>query len=135
MAQRMVTDGKKEVTADELRAGGLYVLVEDEDGQEHLRHILRDPDDLPKVRIFPRELRNARKLQGGMRKRMDGYRPGIEVVISAGVDRLCASEDAEEIVMQFNLQRLQEGLSQTSSEATGSDDQTTKKESPISDSR
>ena len=119
MEQQMVSDGNVEVTADELKGGRLYVLVEDDDGQYHLRHIQRDPDDLPKVRIFQSELRKARQLQGAMRKRMDGYRPGIEVVISAAVDYLCSSEDVnnpEEIVLQFNLKRLQEGLSQTPSE-------------------
>lgn len=98
-----------DIASEELEGGALYVVVE-VGGKKQLRRIPRDENDLPKVRIYDEELSKAKALQGGMRKVTGGYRPPIEVIISAGVDLLNSSPKPHELILRFNLARVAESL-------------------------
>jgi hypothetical protein len=102
-----VTDGEHEVTADELVNGRLYVLVDTEDGSRHLRHIPRNDDDLPRIRIMEEALEAIRNLCRGMRKEMGGYRPDYTLVLSALVLDACSRPDAPSTVRDFAIAKFQ----------------------------
>jgi hypothetical protein len=102
-----VTDGKHDVTADELVNGHLYVLVDGEDGSRHLRHIPRNDDELPRIRIMEEALEAIRKLCRGMRQEMGGYRPDYTLVLSALVLDACSRPDAPSLVRDFAIAKFQ----------------------------
>jgi hypothetical protein len=107
-----VTDGEHEVTADELVNGRLYVLVDAEDGSSHLRHIPRNDDDLPRIRIMEEALEAIRKLCRGMRKEMGGYRPDYTLVLSALVLHAVSRPEAPSIVRDFAIATFQAARSE-----------------------
>jgi hypothetical protein len=102
-----VTDGEHNVTADELVNGRLYVLVDAEDGSRHLRHIPRNNDDLPRIRIMEEALEAIRTLCRGMRKEMGGYRPDYTLVLSALVLDACSRPEAPSTVRDFAIATFQ----------------------------
>ena len=102
-----VTDGEHDVTADELVNGRLYVLVDAEDGSRHLRHIPRNDDELPRIRIMEEALEAIRTLCRGMRKEMGGYRPDYTLVLSALVLDACSRPDAPSRVRDFAIAKFQ----------------------------
>jgi hypothetical protein len=102
-----VTDGEHNVTADELVNGRLYVLVDAEDGSRHLRHLPRNDDDLPRIRIMEEALEAIRTLCRGMRKEMGGYRPDYTLVLSALVLDACSRPEAPSTVRDFAIATFQ----------------------------
>ena len=102
-----ISDGEHDVTADDLVTGRLYVLVEGADGKNHLRHLPRQPDDLPRIRITEDALAAVRRVARGMRKAMQGYRPDATLVLSALVLDACSRPDAARIVRDFAIAKFQ----------------------------
>jgi hypothetical protein len=105
MAER-ISDGEREVTADALKTGRMYVLEERGNGEEHLRHIPRREDALPRIPITEDALEAIREFRNGMRQQLGGYRPDIVIVISALVIAATrrpeqAIQDVRNYVMQM----------------------------------
>jgi DNA/RNA-binding domain of Phe-tRNA-synthetase-like protein len=101
-----ISDGEREVTADTLKTGRMYVLEERGSGGEHLRHIPRREDTLPRIPITEDALEALREFRNGMRKQFGGYRPDIVIVISALVIAAAsrpeqAIQDVRNYVMQM----------------------------------
>jgi DNA/RNA-binding domain of Phe-tRNA-synthetase-like protein len=101
-----ISDGEREVTADTLKTGRMYVLEERGSGGEHLRHIPRREDALPRIPITEDALEALREFRNGMRKQFGGYRPDIVIVISALVIAATnrpeqAIQDVRNYVMQM----------------------------------
>ena len=106
MNDQTVSDGETEVTADELVPGQLYVL-EGRNGNGHLRHIPRQEDELPRLRITPEALEAVRKLSQGMRKEMGGYKPDITLVASALLLHAASLPEAPSVVREFAIAKFQ----------------------------
>lgn len=115
-----ISDGEKQVTADELVNGRLYVLVDGENGRGHLRQIPRHDDDLPRVRIMEDALDAVRKLSRGMRKEMGGYKPDITLVASALLLEAASRPEAPSIVRDFAIAKFQ--AAQSSGSVNSEDD-------------
>jgi hypothetical protein len=117
-----VTDGEHNVTADELVNGRLYVLVDAEDGSRHLRHLPRNDDDLPRIRIMEEALEAIRTLCRGMRKEMGGYRPDYTLVLSALVLDACSRPEAPSTVRDFAIATFQAAQAEGAQTDSGTED-------------
>ena len=103
---RTVTDGQRVVTADALKGGWLYVLTEGEDGEQHLRHIPRSDDELPRLRVAEEAVQALRAFCRGMRKEMGGYRPDITLVGSALLLDAVSKPDASRVVREYAVKKF-----------------------------
>ena len=103
-----VSDGKRIVSADELKGGQLYVLTENESGG-YLRHIPRSDDELPRVRITEEALSALQQFCRGMRKQLSGYRPDVTLAASALISWAVAQPDAPAVLRDFAIAKFLQG--------------------------
>jgi hypothetical protein len=102
----VISDGQRQVTADTLKTGRMYILEERGSGAEHLRHLPRREDALSRIPITEDALEALREFRNGMRQQFGGYRPDIVIVISALVIAATnrpeqAIQDVRNYVMQM----------------------------------
>ena len=105
MTSNKVTDGEVIVHADELKTGRLYVLEENEGG-DHLRHLPRDIDDLPKLRLMNDALAALRTFCRGARREMQGYKPDLTMAASALLLDAVKQPGATKVVRDYFLSTL-----------------------------
>jgi hypothetical protein len=108
-SQDQASDGSRIVSADELRGGRLYVLVERDDGESYLRHLPRHDDELPRIRITEEALQALREFCRGMRKELNGYRPDLTLACSALIMWAVSRQDAPRVLRDFAVAKFLQG--------------------------
>ncbi len=100
MADTKVSDGEQVVSADELKTGRLYVLEESDKG-EHLRHLPKQPDELPKIRIMESTLVSLRQFCSKARGDMNGYKPDMTMAASALLEYAVELPEATSVLRRY----------------------------------
>ena len=107
MSEHMVSDGIKEVTADELEAGNLYSLVKD-GGKEHLRRLPpRETNQLAVLRIEEEAMIKLKALLQSTRANFGGHwHPDISLAGTALLLKAIEEEDAIDVIIEYGAAKF-----------------------------